>query len=212
MTCQEAFDIAAGYSNLNDPNLVPSSFWLGVLSAYEQRLFRDAAAKDPTYFGRITYTESRLSVDHPWDISSVPAASIYRVEVDSIVGTVPNLAVGEEVFIVDLKNLYAALRPRVFLVGRKIHEAFVDLRSGSTNFVNRLRLYYSYVPPKRTSPSEALEVPDQHILSVILPLAGALAVRDQRPDEAAYLHQAYQEERLSFLEHLSNFTEGAIRV
>lgn len=213
MIAQDVFDMAVTESNLNDSAILDDLPWLDFLTSYEQRVFVEAARLNPDYFGREGATATRGSSTASWSLSGTPGnvASVQRVVVDAIVGTVSGISIGTEVNLVSVRNPEVALAPRAYVRDKTVFEYGSELQTDSSNYVSRLKVWYSFLPSARTAVGDNLDVPTEHVLLVVLPLAALFATRDQRPDDAAQLMQEYTMEREIFLRHVGVFDEGVVR-
>lgn len=211
-TAQNLFDSAVEMSNLNDPDLVDSTEWLRWISTMERRAFLVAARENPNYFGREGNTSAR-AFEGTWSLTTAPGnvAAVSKVEISAIVGTVSGRSVGDEVYITDIRRPWTAAAPRVYLRNKVLREYSSELSTDSSNYVSTLKVFYSYLPPRRTATSDSLDIPEEHEDLVVLPMAARLALRDQRPEEAALLQQLAEQEWEVFLAQLTVFDEGAQR-
>lgn len=212
-TADQALDLAAQRSNLNDATLIPEAEQLEMLSAAEQRIFIVAARENPDFFGEEANTNARASSTDSWDLTSAPGsmAAVSKVEVSAIVGTVTGISSGDEVNVISIRDPDVALSPRVYMRGRKLYEYSSELQDDSSNYVSRLKIYYSDLPTAVTDTGDSLTLPSEFINLVVLPVASIFALRDQRPDEAALLEQQFQLELATFIEHVSVYDEVTLR-
>ncbi len=133
------------------------------------------------------------------------------MKVDTITGTVTGISVGDKVNMVSIREPEAELAPRAYLRDFTIREHEEELSTDSSNFVSRLKIFYSFLPSTRTDPTDEMDLPDQWSPLVVLPLARILAIRDQRPDEVGPLDQEYVLHRGIFLQHLGVADEVVVR-
>lgn len=213
MTAQDVFNYAVERSNLNDSSLVGEAEWVAALSAYQQRVYLAAARENPDFFGTEGTTATRGSSTATWSLTAAPGnvGAISLIEVDAITGTVSGIAVGDQVNLVSIRAPYHGLAPRVYVRSKILREYNSELQTDASNFVTRLKLYYSTLPATLTATTDVISLPDEHSLLLVLPLARYLAVRDQRPEEAAALDEEFALEWANFLQHISVFDEAAVR-
>ena len=212
-TVQNAIDRAVERSNLNDPTLIATDELIAYVSLYEQNAYLAAARGNPNYFGREASSAIRQTYGGTWDLNATPGgiAAVSRVEVEGIQGTLTSIAVGDEVSLVDIRHPEHGMIPRAYLRNRVLHPYNSELSSSAANYVSTLKVWYSHLPPKRTATTDTLDLPDEHLGLVSLPLAKILAVRDQRPEEATVLDAEYQLHFATFILALSVYDEGTIR-
>jgi hypothetical protein len=213
MTTQDIINMAVQRSNLNDPDLIPTAELLDYLTTYERAIFLDAARENPNFFGRDGLTSARAASTDSWSLTTAPGniASITRVEVSAINGTVSGISVGTAVNIVDVRYPDAEIGPRIYVRNKTAYEYNNELQADSSNFVTRLKLFYSFLPTDKAALTDSMDLPDEHNLLVVLPLASLMAMRDQRPDEAALLYQEHSFHRALFLQQISVFDEATVR-
>lgn len=128
----------------------------------QQELFSAAARVNPDYFGvSATGTldaEGNVDIKDQQASADVdPAANITRVEVEDA-GTHPVLVSGDEVHIVSLNDVRAALPPRMTLRNFVLRQVGTDLAG-----VVSVCAFYGYRPENKTTPldgSETAELPD----------------------------------------------------
>ena len=128
----------------------------------QQELFSAAARVNPDYFGvSATGTldaEGNVDIKDQQASADVdPAANITRVEVEDA-GTHPTLVSGDEVHIVSLNDVRAALPPRMTLRNFVLRQVGTDLAG-----VISVCAFYGYRPENKTTPldgSETAELPD----------------------------------------------------
>lgn len=212
-TCAQVIARAAERSNLNDSALISETELLAYITSFERRVFLAAARENPDFFGREGNTATRTT-GQTWTISTTPGniAAVSRVEVQAITGTVPGVAVGDEVNIISVtRNPDTALAPRVYLRNRVITEYDSELSVDVNNFVTTLKLFYSYLPPARASTATALDLPDEFDQLVVLPLARLMAVRDQRPEEVQAIDQEFMVDWTTFIDQVTVFDEATVR-
>lgn len=213
MTAQQIFDMAVQESNLNDASLIPEAVWLDFLTSWERAVFMAAAKYNPDYFGREANTNARAASTDSWSLTSAPGnvASVQRAEVASITGSVTGVSVGDRVNVVSVLDPEVALSPRVYIRNKTIREYESELQDDASNFVTRLKLFYSHLPVDKTDASDSMDLPDEHNMLLVLPLAALLAMRDQRADEAALLEQRLATTQLAFLHQITVFDEVTVR-
>ena len=211
-TVQNIIDRAIERSNLNDLALIPTTTLISYVSTSEQNAYLEAARENPDYFGEEGVTATR-AYQASWTVSTTPGnvSAVSQAEVDLITGTVAGIAVGDTVELVTIREPEAGIAPRVYLRNRKLHEYGTDLSTDASNFVSRLKIWYSWLPTTRTSVDDVLNLPDEHLGLLIVPLAQFLAVRDQRPDEIPALQAEYNMHLGTFLQAVSVMDEGVIR-
>lgn len=213
MTAQEIINAAAERSNLNDKDLISTTELLDYITLYERRVYLTAARENPDFFGREGNTSARASSTDSWSLTSAPGniAAVSKIEVQSITGSVSGISAGDDVNIISIRDPDAALAPRVYIRNKTVREYNQELQDDSSNYVTRLKVYYSFLPPDRTSTSDSLALPGEFNNLVILPVAALMAIRDQRPEEAQVLQSEFQLDWSTFLQHLGVFDEGVIR-
>lgn len=213
MTAQELFDIAVSRSNLNDPDLMDSTEWLAHLSDYEQRVFMTAARFNPDFFGREGLTNARGSSTASWSLATAPGnvAAVSLAEVSAVVGSPTGLSTGDEVYLVSRRHPEHAIAPRAYIRNKTLYEYGGELGDDASNYVSRLKIFYSFMPSRRTATSDNLDIPDELSNLVSLPLASLLAMRDQRPDEAQAMMSEYIDLFAGFVSYIQGFDEGATR-
>lgn len=213
ITAQDVIDRAIERAELNDPNLIPDAESRAWITNFERYVFQIAAKENPDYFGREGKTSTRASSTDSWDISSSPGnvAAVSRIEVDTITGSVSGVSSGDRVWIVSIRDPDQGLAPRVYLRDRTVHEYNQELQDDSSNYVTKLKLYYSPISQRVTSNSQDLELPEEWEDLVALPLAREYARRDQRFDEAQLIQRQYQTIMQMFRQAVSVMDEGAER-
>lgn len=213
MTAQDIFNMAVERSNLNDASLVGEAQWIAALSAYQQRVYLAAARENPDFFGVEGTTATRGSSTATWSTTAAPGqvGAISKVLVDGITGTVPGLSVGSQVNLISIRHPEHGLSPRAYIRNKVIYEYNSELQADASNFVTRLKLYYSLLPATLTTTSDTISLPDEHVHLLVLPLARYLAIRDQRPEEAAVLDEEFALEWQNFIQHISVFDEATVR-
>lgn len=211
-TAQQIYDQAVQRSNLNDPDLIPEAQWLDYITTLERRVFLTAARENPDFFGREGNTSARSSAA-TWSLTTAPGsvAAVTRIEIAAITGTVLGLTVGDEVSVISIREPDLALAPRVYLRDKVLTDYSGEMETDSSNFVTTLKIFYSLLPADRTATSDALDLPEEYNNLVVVPLAGILATRDQRPEEAQSLNQEFGLDWANFLQHISVFDEATIR-
>jgi hypothetical protein len=212
-TVQNIIDRAVERSNLNDASLISSTELIAYVSTYEQQVYMEAARENPDYFGTEGTTSARGSSTATWDLLTNPGniSAISRIEVAAIVGTVAGISVGDEVSLISIRHPEHGVSPRLYVRNRVAHEYGSELQDDASNYVSQLKLWYSWLPATRTATSDVLDLPDEHLALVVLPLAKLFAVRDQRPDEVQALELEYQMHYATFLQAVSVYDEGMIR-
>jgi hypothetical protein len=212
MTVQDIYDRAVERSNLNDAALVGQAEWVNFISTAEQSLYLEAAEYNPDFFGKEGVTASRSS-GGSWNLRSAPSnvTAVSQVEIDTITGTVSGLSAGDRVNMISIRDPEAELSPRAYLRDLVIREYNDELSTDASNYVSRLKIFYSFLPSTRTDPEDELDLPDQWSPLLVLPLARILAIRDQRPDEVGPLDQEFILHRGIFLRHLGVADEVVVR-
>lgn len=213
MTAQQIIDMAVERSNLNDSDLIPEAQLLDYITAYERLAFQIAARGNPDYFGREGNTDARATSSDSWSLTSAPGniAAVSKITVAAITGTVTGISTGDDVNVVSIRNPEDGLAPRVYIRNKTIREYNSELQDDSSNFVTRLKIFYSYLPVDKTSTTDSMEIPDEWNNLVVLPLAGLLALRDQREAEAQVLGQEYSTHLDLFINSLGVYDEATIR-
>lgn len=211
-TAQNVIDLAGERSNLNDTSLISEAQLLDYIESYQRRIYLLGARENPDYFGREGNTASR-SAGASWDLTSTPGnvAAVSRLEIQSITGSPSGLSTGDEVNVVSIRNPDDALAPRVYLRDRKVFEYSDELNDDSSNFVDTLKVFYSYLPGNITATSTSLDIPEEWVALVYLPLAATMALRDQRENEAAVINQEFQLELSNFVNQVTVFDEVTTR-
>lgn len=212
-TVQNVVDAAVERSNLNDPDLISTTELYQYVTLLEQNAFLIAAKVNPDYFGREGNTATRGSYTATWSLTAAPGniAAVSKVEVNLITGTVTGVSIGDEVSIVSIRNPETGLAPRAYLRNKTIYDYNSEMSTNASNYVTRLKIYYSYLSPARTGSSDTLDLPDEHANLIIIPLARIMAIRDQRVDELPGLDAEWQLAITSYLNHLGVFDEVTIR-
>jgi hypothetical protein len=172
-----------------------------------------AARANPDFFGREGNTSTRGSSTASWSLTAAPGnvAAVSRVEVYAITGTVSGISTGDEVSIISIRNPEHGIAPRVYLRNKTIYEYDSELQTDSSNYVTRLKIFYSYLPATKTSGSDQLDLPDEFANVLIVPLARLMALRDQRVDELPGLDEEWKLAIITFLNHMGVFDEVTIR-
>lgn len=212
-TVQNIIDRAVERSNLNDSSLISNTELIAYISAYEQQVYLMAARGNPDYFGMEGNTAVRGSSTGTWSLSANPGniSAVSRAEVASVSGTVTGVSVGDEVSIISIRNPQFGVTPRIYIRNRVAYEYNSELQDDSSNYVSQLKLWYSWLPDTRTGVSDAMDLPDEFLPLVVVPLAKLLAVRDQRPDEVQALELEYQMHLTVFIQSLGVYDEATIR-
>tara|TARA_R110002050_G_scaffold28190_1_gene72775 strand:- start:1148 stop:1834 length:687 start_codon:yes stop_codon:yes gene_type:complete len=212
-TVQNIIDRAVQRSNLNDASLIPDTEAIAYISNFEQHVYMEAARENPDYFGKEGTTAARGSSTATWDLTATPGnvAAISRVEISTLVGSPTDLTVGDEVNVVSIRNPIHGITPRVYVRNRTMYEYDSELGTNSTNYVSRLKIWYSFMPSRRTATSDSLDLPDEYTALVEVSLAKLFAIRDQRPDEVQALDMEYKMHYAAFLQAVSVYDEGSIR-
>lgn len=213
MTAQEIFNMAVEESNLNDAALINETVWLDFLTSWERAIYLAAARENPDYFGREGTTDARGSSTATWSLTSAPGniASVQKVEVSAITGTVTGVSVGDDVNVVSVLDPDTALAPRVYVRNKVMREYNEELQDDSSNYVTRLKVFYSYLPTDKTATTDSMDLPDEHNMLLVLPLASLMALRDQRPDEAVVIDQRLAIQQVAFLRQITVFDSAAVR-
>ena len=212
-TVQNIIDRATEKSNLNDASLVDTTELIAYISTYEQQIYLTAARLNPDFFGYEGTTSVRASSTDSWNAATTPGnvAAVSDIEIAAITGTVSGLSVGDKVSLVSIRDPDVALSPRVYMRNRVIREYNSELQTDASNYVTRLKLYYSYLPARRTATSDTLDLPDEFDSLIYLPLARDLAIRDQRPEEAGPIDSLFSLHWATFLSQVGVQAEGEIR-
>lgn len=126
------------------------------IEIHQQELFSQATRVNPDYFG--VSAEGTLDANGAADIKDQqaslgvdPAANITRVEVDDA-GTHPTLVTGDEINVVSLNDVEAALAPRMTLRNFLLKQVGTDLAG-----VVSINAFYSYRPENKTTPLDGTE-------------------------------------------------------
>ena len=211
-TCQEILDQAVERSNLNDSDLIPTTEILAYITSYESRVYMTGARLNPNFFGREGNTAARASLA-TWSLTANPGnlISVTRIEVAAITGTVSGVVVGDVVNLIDIRNPDAELTPRVYMRDRVLTDYNTELETDSSNFVTTLKIFYSFLPSKRTALADNLDLAEEHNQLIVLPLAATLATRDQRPEEAQLIAGEFNIDWATFLNQVSVVDEATIR-
>ncbi len=128
----------------------------------QQELFSAANRVNPDYFGKsatgtLDATGAADIKDQQAAVDVDPAANITRVEVEDA-GTHPTLVTGDEVHIVSLSDVRAALAPRMTLRNFILRQVGTDLAG-----VVSICAFYGFRPENKTTPldgTEVAELPD----------------------------------------------------
>lgn len=206
-TVQNMIDRAVDRSNLNDVSLISTADLYAYVTQFEQDAYVMAAGINPDYFGKEGYTTLRASSTDSWDLASSPGniAGVTVLEIASITGTVSGLAVGDEVFGINLNRPQLAPAPRVYIRGKVAYEYNSELQADSSNYVTKLKVYYSYKSPVRTAGTTLLDLPDEFTSLIVVPLARLMSIRDQRTDEISALDEEYKLAISNFTTQLKSF-------
>lgn len=212
-TVQALYDVAVERSNLNDSTLIPTDEILLLMSTYEKNVFMTAARENPNYFGYEGTTSARGSSTATWSVTTSPGnvGAISAIEVAAITGTISNISVGTQVNLIDIRSPHHGLSPRVYYRNKTLYEYNSELQADSSNYVTQLKLFYSYLPSTYTAMTTTMAIPDEFASLVYIPMAMALALRDQRPDEVPPLQAELEMHWRIFLTHLGVSDEGTIR-
>jgi hypothetical protein len=189
-TVQNVWDRALARSIENEADLLSETEVINILSDKQRELFILAAVENPDYFGTST-TLSRGAFTGVWDITSHRPGTISKLEILTIVGTVTDRSVGEEVNLVAFRFQSLGLAPRVYLRGRKLTD-FGDLNTDVSNYVSQLTMYYSPVPAALTAVGSIISLPEEWVNLLVVPLAKWMAIRDGgRDNEVKQLDGEY---------------------
>lgn len=185
-TVQQVVSAAIQRSDLNNANLIPPAQVLTYLSQFQRRAYVKAARINPEYFGTDAVSATRAAYTDTWNIGSSPGniAALTEVYVETISGTMTNVAVGDKVKLVDRRWPDIEIAPRVTVRGRIIKDYDDELSEAADKYVTVLRLYYSPLPAQLATYTQTVSIPDEWIDLLILPLARLMAVRDGRFEEA----------------------------
>lgn len=131
------------------------------IEIHQQDLFSQAGRVNPDYFGvSATGTLDANGIadlkDQQASIDVDPATSVVRVEVEDA-GTHPTLVTGDEINIVSLSDVEAALAPRMTLRNFALRQVGTELAG-----VVSICAFYAYRPENKTTPldgSEDAELP-----------------------------------------------------
>jgi hypothetical protein len=196
-TAQTIWDRATQMSSLNDEALVPAPQVVDYISMYERNVFQRAARLNPEYFGTTGVTSTRAAITDVWDLSAAPGgvAAVTRAEIAALIGTpFAGAAVGQQVNLISIRWPNFDVAPRAVLRGRKIFQYLTELGTDPSNIVTQLTVYYSPLPARVTTITQALTVPDEWADLITYPLAKLLAIRDRRTDEETqWLDKAHLE-------------------
>ncbi len=212
-TVQDLFDVAVERSNLNDAALIPTAEILRLTSSYEKRVFLTGARLNPDFFGKEGITAARGTSTDTWSLMTAPGnvAALSLIEISAITGTVTGLSVGDEVEVMSIRQPEVAIAPRVYVRNKIVHEYNSELQDDSSNYVSTLKVFYSFLPDTRSAMTDAVDLPEEFESLITLPLARTLAIRDQRPDEAAPLDDEFKFDWAIFTQQVIVFDEATVR-
>lgn len=216
-TVDNVIDLAVERSNLNDELLFSTTELYRAISSFEQRAFLVAATLNENYYGREGNTSVRSapvsSSGGIWDLNTAPGnvGKVSRVEVKTLVLNPTGLAVGDEVEVIDITDPEFGVAPRVYLRGKKLYEYNTELQESDTDYVSQLKVWYSYLPPRRSTGDDVLELDEAFVDLIVLPLARLMALRDQRVDEIPVIMQEYQDAFTTFAATVSGYDELSMR-
>ena len=127
------------------------------IEIHQQELFSQATRVNPDYFG--VSATGTLDANGAADIKDQqvsvgvdPAANVVRVEVEDA-GTHPTLVTGDEINVVSLNDVLAALPPRMTLRNFVLRQVGTDLAG-----VVSICAFYGYRPENKATPLDGSEV------------------------------------------------------
>lgn len=186
----------------------------------QQQLFAAAALTNPEYFGATAdgVLDGQGAVDmgtmgDPSVADPVPAVElISRLEVAAI--SAGPLSVGQEINVVPLTDVEAALAPRVTVRGNIIRQVGTDLAG-----VTEVRLFYSHRPfvLRPQDGAVVIELPEPFHILLVLDLArfmmrkAASVEKEVRQVALAAFESEEKEAMDNFLAHVHEFTSAAER-
>lgn len=199
-TTQQAFDRAVLRSSLNNTDLYPIANAISTMSFYEAQAMATAAVANPDYFGTEGTTNTRVTYDEEWVLSSAPGniGIITKATIDTIVGTVADVSEDDEIDIVNIAYPEHGVIPRCYIRNNRLYGIEDDLGADSSNMVTVVKLWYTAMPTPLSTAESILTVPDMWTHLVITPLAAEMALADQRGEDYDRLIQEYQRDIQSF--------------
>jgi hypothetical protein len=127
------------------------------IEIHQQELFSQATRVNPDYFGvsatgTLDANGAADIKDQQVSVNVDPAANIVRVEVEDA-GTHPTLVAGDEINVVSLNDVLAALAPRMTLRNFVLRQVGTDLAG-----VVSICAFYGYRPENKAAPLDGSEV------------------------------------------------------
>lgn len=189
-TGQEVFDRAAQRSSLNDTSLVDATKYIRFISDLEKRIFLRAAQLNPDYFGKDAITSVRAHFGDSWNLLSVPGdvGAVARVDVQTIIGAVTGVVVGDQVNLVSIRWPDVEVSPRAYLRGGNLTGYKTELGAADANMVSSVRVWYAERPADVTAMAQQLRTPEEWLDMIVLPMARIFAIYDRRLDEVEHLN------------------------
>jgi len=214
-TAQDVVDLAVQRSALNDADLVPDAQLLGYITNSERRIYLLGARLNPNFFGAEGNTAVRADETEHWNLAATPGniAAIAKLEAAALVGTPtnPTVSVGDEINLVDFRYPNLQISPRAYVRGRRLYDWNNELSTNGSNYVSQVKVYYSQLPAAITTMTQSINLPDEWIDLLIVPLARILSLRDKREEEAQFFDQEYQLLIGQFQEEMLVYEYGATR-
>ena len=207
LSVQDCFNRAVNRSSLNSAGLFGVNNALSHMSIFEQRAFIMAANVNPDFDSRDGLTVVRTAFTDSWNLNAAPGGIglINRVEVATIAGTVTDVAVKDEIFIVDKGLSDLALPPRAFIQAKVLKDINTELGAADANMVTQLRIFYSFIPVAFSTSTDVLSLADEWSHLVATPMAAIMAMADQRMEEYDRLTAEYQRDLQLYLQHVGGY-------
>lgn len=189
-TVQDVYDGALARNKMNDgTQLVGTAEVIGFVSRKQQEKFLLVSKMNAEFFGN--YEEISLQSGTYAAVLSTIDPAIAAIDLVTITdkGT-SSYTNGDEVNIVGVRDFDAELAPRMFLQRYQLTPVGTDM-----NGVTKVTIYYSVLPATMDNTvtdmsTLSLDMPDEHIDTLITELALHMAIKDNRSaDELALLEK-----------------------
>lgn len=191
MTVKALIEAAYARSTFNDPDKLATDKELAaVVNRRLMELFSIGASQNPFYFGKksgaVAYDAGVTGWPRPVDAEMVIQVT------GSTVG---------KVSVVPFEDQEANLAPRLYAFGQVYFSVGADVPTTDT-----LTFHYSKRPAEITAATDPVDTmwPEQFNDLIVLDVAQYLAIKDQRPDEAALLKGEEADLFQAFIRHLSH--------
>lgn len=207
LSAQGCFNRAVSRSSLNSTQLYDINDALGHMSTFEQAAFIMAGAANPDFYSTQGVSIVRSAFGDSWNLDASPGSIgiINLIEIATIEGTVSDIAVGDELTIVDRRVPEAGLFPRAYIQGKLLYGFGTELGAADSDMVTQVRVHYSFIPTPLVSTADLLTLTDQWVHLVSTPMAGVLALSDQREEEYAALTVEHERDVQVYLQHVGSF-------